>query len=643
RSAAPMAAHDPGPNQAARKGPLAGCLAVAASVFRGIDLSRRIVFDAIFLFILFAFLAAAAGGPAVIVPQDAALVVAPQGLLVEELSGDPVERALAEALDQPVLEVLVQDVVDAIVAAKDDDRIQALYLDVGGLFGGGLDKLHRIRAAILDFKAAGKSVIAVGDGFEKTGYLLASAADEIHLNPMGIVLLDGYGRFRMYHHEGIERLGIDWNVFKVGDFKSAVEPFLRDDMSDEAEEANLAYLDDLWDSYLETVSEARGRSVDELRSGIVDLTQQLTAVDGDTARLALDSGLVDQLSDRIAIRSRMAELVAADDDGFRQIDMDDYLEAIGDARYTYPQAGEGVAVVVASGTILDGDHPPGTIGGDSTARLIRRAREDANTKAIVLRVDSGGGSAFASEVIRNELATAQADGLPVVVSMGTLAASGGYWISTSSDEIWASPDTLTGSIGIFGMFPTYQRPLAEHLGTRVDGVGTTWLAGALRPDRALDPRAGDLIQKVIDKGYEDFLVRVADAREMTTEAVDDVAQGRIWSGEDAHERGLVDQLGDLDQAIASAARLAELGDGYAVRTVAPELDPFDQLLVDLTAGATAHLGPTVGQVLGRLAGFDPPRTELERRLFDIVEAHREMLGQFNDPFGVYAHCLCEVE
>ncbi|MEO1086054.1 MAG: signal peptide peptidase SppA, partial [Acidobacteriota bacterium] len=538
----------------------------------------------------------------------------------------------------------VDDVLDAIVQAKDDQRIEALFLDLDSLAGGGLDKLIRVSEAIEDFKASGKKVIASGDSYAKAGYFLATAADEIHLNELGIILLDGYGRWRSYHKEGIDKLEVDWNVFKVGEFKSAVEPFLRNEMSEEAELANREYLSDLWAAYVDHIAEKRGMTADKVRGDIEQLVELMAAASGDTGQLALDTGLVDHIGPRQAVRDRMIELVGENEEGtsFAQINMPTYLEALGESRHRNKQKGDGVGIVVARGTILDGSHPPGTIGGDSTAQLIRQARQDDSVKAVVLRVDSGGGSAFASEVIRKELELLREAGKPVVTSMGSVAASGGYWIATTSDEIWASPVTITGSIGIFGMFPTFQEPLKKYMGTQVDGVGTTWLSGAFRPDKELDPRAGELFQLGINNGYQEFLERVGEARNMTPEEVNQYAQGRVWSGTDAFERGLIDQLGDIDAAVASAAKLADLGDDYAVSVVTKELEFKDQLLIELMSKAHAVFGPID---VARLAGFDNPstRTGLSRQVLDMVDEQLGFYAQWNDPRGIYAHCLCEVE
>ena len=363
-------------------------------------------------------------------------------------------------------------------------------------------------------------------------------------------------------------------------------------MSPEAKEANLAYLNDLWNSYLADVAAARKTTPERIAEFIDRFPEHLKTTGGDAAQAAVAAGLVDKVEPRDALRKRVIELVGEDKatHTFKQIGYQAYLKALDKDRFGRKAKGDLVAVVVAKGTISDGSRPPGQIGGDSTAALIRQARNDKNVKAIVLRVDSPGGSGFASEVIRRELEVARADGKVVVTSMGSVAASGGYWISMASDEVWASPNTITGSIGIFGMFPTIDRPLARYLGVRVDGVGTTRLAGAMRSDRALDPAVGEAIQAIVDHGYRDFLEVVAKGRKMAPEAVDKVARGRVWSGQDALGLGLVDKLGGLDDAIKAAAKRAKLGDNYKVRYIEKEMTWKEKLVHGLVTRAVASVG-----------------------------------------------------
>jgi protease IV len=598
--------------------------------WRAVDLSRRAAVNLLFV-VLVVLLVAALLGDRPNLPDKAALVVAPEGVLVEQLSAHPFEEVLTNPSLREGHETLVRDLTDAIDAAKDDDHIQALFLDLDDLGGGGLSKLQDVRAAIAAFRKSGKKVIAASDSYGRDSYHLAVAADEVYLHPEGELLVEGYGIWQPYFKAGLDKYQIDWHVFRVGEYKSAVEPFLRNDASPEAREEYLDVLGDLWGTYLADVAAARKLTPAAARDALDGLVDRIPATGGDAARAAREARLVDRLAPRDEVDRRLVQLVGEDEDEhtFHQVTVDDYLK-IKRLRPELPRAGDVVGVVVAAGEILDGEQDAGRIGGDSTAALIRDARHDDDVKAIVLRVDSPGGSAFASEVIRRELVLARKQGKPVVVSMGSLAASGGYWISTASDEIWAAPTTITGSIGIFGMFPTFDKPLAEHLGTRVDGVGTNWLSGAFRPDRPLDPKAGELIQRLINDGYNDFLKRVAEARKKTPAEIDRIARGRVWSGADAKRLGLVDQLGTLDGAIAAAAKRAKLEGKPRVVFLEKELSWDEKLARDLFESAAPLLGRAPAARGWSLAAR---AREVQRDL--------ARLAVWNDPRGIYAHCLCE--
>jgi len=608
-----------------------------SAIGRGIDITRRVVLNTLFVAIVIGLIVVAFSGGGPDVPKSTALVLSPAGQIVEQLANDPIEQVKKQMMGNDEPEALLMDLVDAISIAKDDTRVQVLVLDLDRLGGTGMTKLQDLGAAIDDFKGSGKKVIATADGYSQAGYYLAAHADEVHLHPMGIVLLQGFGRYRTYYKDCIDRLEVDWNIFKVGTYKSAVEPYLRDDMSPAAREANIEWLGDLWRAYLADVSAARGISEEALVDYAENPARHIEGAGGDTAKAALDAGLIDTIATRDEVRDRIIELVGEDEDShsYYQVSVGDYLEADGGDRTGEKAKGDLVGVVVARGTILDGAHSPGTIGGDSTSALIRQARQNDKVKAIVLRVDSGGGSAFASEIIRRECELAQKDGKPVVISMGSVAASGGYWISMASDEIWAHPTTITGSIGIFGMFPTFQKPMAKHLGMRVDGVGTTSLTGAFRPDRALEPEVGELIQSIIENGYERFITMAAEARDTTPEEIDKIAQGRVWSGEDAHGLGLVDKLGGLEDAIASAAAMAELGEDFKVKYIAKELEFKDKLMADLMAGAAAVIG----------ADEDAAGTAAtpHREVLQLIARQVEILDSFNDPHGMYAYSWIEVD
>jgi len=550
-----------------------------------IDSARKVTFNLLFLFLAVGLLAILFSNDDPKIAKKTALVIEPKGILVEQLTAQTVGSLIDQARGAGSAETLLKDVIDAIDAAKDDDRVQLLVLDLNSFSGAGLTKLQDMAEAITNFKTSGKKVIAISDFYGQEAYYLAAHADEVIMNDLGGIVIEGFGRHRMYYKEGIDKLGLDVNIFKVGTFKSAVEPFELNGMSDYAKEANENWLGDLWQIYLNDVTAARGLKPQSLDQYAQEYPKLMAQANGDLS--AVDFGLADQALSRVEAREYLIELVGENKEthSYNRVGLDDYLTTIKEDRFGRETKGNKVAVVVARGTILDGTQPAGTIGGHSTAALIRKARNDEEVKAIVLRVDSGGGSAFASEVIRRELEKARADGKPVIASMGSVAASGGFWISTSSDQIWAHPSTITGSIGIFGIFPTYQKPLAKYLGIRVDGVGTAPLAGGARMDRELPSEMGDAIQSVIERGYREFLQRVADSRGMTTEEVDKVAQGRVWSGSDAYKLGLVDNLGDLEDAIAAAAKLAELDEDYVVSYIKQEEGFQDKFVRELMAGA----------------------------------------------------------
>jgi len=605
---------------------------VLKGTWGAIDTTRKVVFNLLFLLIAIAVLAMVFSSDDPKIADKTALVIQPRGQLVEQLTAKSFDQVLDEVQGTAVQETLLKDVIDAIDAAKDDERVQVLVLNLSSFGGARLTKLQDVGEAINNFKTSGKKVVAMADYYAQDGYYIAAHADEIISHSMGAVTLEGFGRYGMYYKEGIDKLGIDVHVFKVGTYKSAVEPFLRNSMSDYAKEANKEWMGDLWRIYLDDVAAARGLKAETLDIYAQDIARLMTEANGDSAKAALDYGLVDQALTRVEMREYLIGLVGEDEEtnSYNKVSLGSYLTTIKDDRFGRKSKGDKVAVVVARGTILDGSQPAGTIGGDSTAALIRKARNDESVKAIVLRVDSGGGSAFASEVIRRELEKARADGKKVIASMGSVAASGGFWISTSSDQIWAHPATITGSIGIFGMIPTYQRPLAEHLGIRVDGISTAPLAG-IRLDRELPAEAGEVIQGMIEQGYREFLTRVSESRGMTTEEVNEVAQGRVWSGVDAHEVGLIDNLGDLDDAIAAAAELAGLGDDYVVNYVEKEQEFQEKLMSQLMAQAVKVSGQNtvVATPLAKLLG------QIEKAASDF--------GALNDPNHVYVMSNIETD
>lgn len=563
------------------------------------------------------------------IPDKGALVLNIEGTLVDQKSYvEPLSQLLGESNPEQ-RETLLSDVIKAIDYARDDDRINTLVLSLDYFVHGGISKISELTGPLQSFRDTGKKIIAIGDNYSQDQYLLAAQADEIYINPMGLVWIEGYGVFRNYFKSALDKLEIQFHIFRVGEFKSAMEPFMRNDMSTEAKEANLLWLNTLWDEYLNTVAQRRRLKPMDINRYVNQADEILARYQGNAATMAVANGLIDGVKSREEMNRYLVDVVGAEDE-------DGYFQAIGFEQYlwlqelekTHQEQKDKVGLIVASGNIVDGYHPPGTIGGDSTAQLIRQARLDPDIRALVVRVDSGGGSAFASEVIRRQLLLLQQAGKPLVVSMGSVAASGGYWISASADQIWATPTTITGSIGIFGAFPTLENTL-ENLGIATDGVGTTEMAGAMRIDRPLNPMAGRFIQSSIEYGYAQFLGVVAEGRDMKTDDVDSIAQGRVWSGSKARSLGLVDELGGLDQAIAAAAELAEL-EKYDTEIVELPLSPQEMLLRKLMGGEamkTLRQSLVGHSVFAQWAKWLAP-----------VQSQWQFIRQMNDPHGMYLHC-----
>lgn len=605
-----------------------------ARLYRGF---RSVILNLLFItLVVIIGISIFSGDDKVEVPPTAALVLNLTGDLVEEKRWtDPVAAAINESLgaEEEAPEVLVADVVKVLKSATKDNRIQALVLDLSALGRGSLDKMQRIGNEITAFKAAGKKVFAYGGFYGQNQYYLASYADEISLSPMGAVLLEGYGAYPMYYKNALEKLKINTHVFRVGTYKSAVEPFLRNDMSDAAKEANIEWLNALWADYKQQVAERRGFAVDNFDETYAALLQKLQAAEGDLSQYAVNAGLVDAIKTREAFRRDLIAIVGENDDhSYNHVTFNDYADlTIPAQQFTNPLTDK-VAVVVARGVIVDGSAKAGTIGGDSTAALLRKARHDDKIKAVVLRVDSPGGSAYASEVIAQEIRLLREAGKPVIASMGSVAASGGYWISAPANEIWAEPTTITGSIGIFGLLHTAENAMAT-LGLNVDGVGTTELAGlsgGLPLFKGLSVEAKDLFQLLIERGYSEFLNMVGENRNMSTADVDKVAQGRVWTGAKALELGLVDKLGSIDDAVKAAADKAGLSQ-YDIQLIQQELSPSEQMIKDLLGEAQAQ-------------GWLPQSTasaeqQLLRKLTTQLKQDFVLLNQFNDPNGIYSYCV----
>ncbi|MBN8482681.1 MAG: signal peptide peptidase SppA [Xanthomonadales bacterium] len=601
--------------------------------FRGLwntlNFTRRLVLNLVFVAILLALFMALLRREPTIEPRTA-LVLDPKGSIVEQYTGDAATRAREELMGGDNAEIELRDVLRTIELAGRDARIERIVL-LPDEIGAGLSTLRELGQALDRFRETGKDVVVISEGMGQGPYYLAAHANEILLDPMGSVVLEGLSSYRSYFRDALDKLGVDVHLIKVGEYKSAAEPFVLNKASDAAKEADLYWMSGLWNEVLDEIAALRRIEPATLRADIADIDRQIEAYHGDLAKLALERKLVDKLATRAEARELLKGMgePSADGETFRQINWRSYLGmqvALPDAR---PQVG----VIVAQGEIVPGEQPQGTVGAASTAQLIREARQDNAIKALVLRVDSPGGDVYASEVIRREVELTRAAGKPVFVSMGDVAASGGYWISMNADEIWAQPTTITGSIGIFGMFVTIPEAL-DKLGIHTDGVGTTPIAGAFDIRRPFDPKVESIITRVIEKGYRDFIGGVAEARGKSVDEIDAVARGRVWSGAQAKERGLVDRLGGLGQTIAAVAGRAGLGDDYATRYVEKPLSAWENLALSLSRSQAAAS-------IGRWTGYDLPlallpKTELEQtlRLLHTLGGNR---------YGVVAHCFCELD
>jgi protease-4 len=608
-----------------------------AFAWRALDFGRRAILNLLFLIVLLALAWAIFFGGAKPLASKTMLVLDLKGELVEQASGGARDALMASVTGgESHRTVQLRDVRNVLDAAAKDGQIAGAVLLLDEMQGGGQASLREVAAAIDRFRASGKKVVAWGAGYSQRQYLVASHADEVYMHPMGAVLLEGFGRYRNYYRDALDKIGVTVNLMRVGTYKSFAEPYIANGPSPAATEAD-AYLNNaLWSSYTSDVEKARKLPQGQIMKSIDKLPALVEAAGGDLAKVTLDAKLVDGLKTRDEIRQMMIARGEKDAQGktFRQVNYDEYL-----ARVHPKVLGDAVGVVMAVGEITDGVAPPGAIGGQSTSNLIRIAREDNNIRAIVLRIDSPGGSAFGSELIRRELELTRAAGKPVVVSMGNVAASGGYWISMASDEVIAEPNTITGSIGVFAILPRADKVI-DKLGIHTAGVTTTWLGDAVNPLRPLDPRFGQVIQGSINHIYADFTTKAAAARKTTPEKINEVAQGRVWTGAQAKERGLVDRLGSYGDALKSAADRAKLGGDYRVVYLEREVSRFDRVL-EFFGGSAAHavaqaMAPYVKASLAPTGMPLGAATEVAHELSWLSE-----LSAQRKPFMAITHCLCE--
>jgi protease-4 len=600
--------------------------------WRALDATRRLVLNLLFLVIVVMLLWAMFGGGARPLLPRTALVLDLKGDLVEQHTGGVRETLLAGVGGESKRTVQLRDVLTVLDAAAKDGNITSVVLILDEMDSAGLAMLHEVGAAIDRVKAAGKPVIAWSGNYDQKRYLVAAHASEVYVHPMGMVMIEGFGRHRNYYRDALDKLGVTVNLMKVGTYKSFAEPYIGNGPSEAATEADTVLYNALWSNYTGEVEKNRKLAPGALAASIEQLPQLLAAAGGDAAKVALDAKLVDGLKTRDEVRAEMIKRGAFDEANktFRQVSFGDYL-----ARHPQKLFGDAVGVVVAEGSISEGNGGPGVVGGLSTAQQIRRAREDDQVKAVVLRVDSPGGSAFGSELIRRELELTRAAGKPVVVSMGNVAASGGYWISMAADEVIADPATVTGSIGVFAILPTADK-VVDKLGIHTAGVTTTWLADAYNPLRPLDPRFAQVVQSSINHVYSEFTTKAAQARKTTPAKIDAVGQGRVWTGAQARERGLVDTLGSYQDALKSAARRAHLGGDYRVAYIERPSSALERLFERF--GMSSALALNVQVKLGLLPDGLPAGAAAG------VAKDLGWLSEVADkraPFAAVTHCLCE--
>ena len=600
-------------------------------VWNALDTSRRIFLNLIMLFILIAIVTAIFGGGMAKLEDRTVLVLDFKGPLVEQHSGNARDALLAEAQGNAKKSTQLRDILAVLDSASKDSKITSAVLLLDDMEASGLPMLREVAAAIDRFKASGKTVVAWGSGYDQRKYFLAAHANEIYMHPMGSVMLTGFGKYRNYYHDALDKIGITVNVLKVGTYKSFAEPYIANAPSDAAAEAESYLYNAMWKTYTDNVEHARKLPAGSIMQGINDLPALMKAAGDDAAKLAVNLKLVDGLKTRDELRELMLKRAAPDEQNhtFRQVAFDDYL-----ARQKPKLLGDAVGVVIAEGEIGDGTAPPGAIGGLSTSALIRKAREDDSIKAVVLRVNSPGGSAFSSELIRRELELTRKAGKPVVISMGNVAASGGYWISMSSDEVIADEATITGSIGVFAILPTADKAI-EKLGIHTAGTTTTGLADPFNPLRPLDPKFGELVQSSINHIYAEFTGKAAAARKTTPEKIDAVAQGRVWTGAQAKERGLVDTVGTYSDAIRSAATRAKLGNDYRISYIEPELTKFDRIF-DLIGAQTAHVLQDQFKVALVPTGIPPVAAKQMLADFSWLSD----LNKEGKSYSAITHCLC---
>ncbi len=614
-------------------------------LWRGLDTGRRVFVNFLFLILLVVLASALFVGGSAKLEEHTVLVLNLGGRLVEQGSNDfsnqISEKLGGDASSKATRQTRLRDVLSVLDAAAKDPKIERVLLVLDDFSGAGLASLRELAAALERFKASGKQVIAWGSDYDQKQYYLAAHADSVWLHPMGMVFLQGYGGYRNYYRDALDRIGVSANVIRKGAYKNFGEPFFANAPSKETLEADGALYAGLWSTYLAGIEKARKLPAGSVMQLIDDLPKRFAAADGDAAKLALNTKLVDRLMTRDEMRQAMIDRGVRDDETktFRQIGFNSYLAMVqrtGKLKNLADGKDGVVGVVVAEGEIISGRAPAGRVGGLSTAELIRKARNDDKVKAVVLRVNSPGGSAFGSELIRRELELTRVAGKPVVVSMGDVAASGGYWIAMAADEVYADAATITGSIGVFAMLPTAEKAM-ETLSINTGGVATTWLVGAYDPRRPLDERISGLVEASIGKIYKDFTTMAAKARKTSVEELDRVAQGRVWTGAQALERNLIDKNGGLEAALKAARAKAKLSEVATVDYVEPELGTFERLAQNFSSSA---------QWAARQLGWQLLPAGMPQGVVGEAKEELAWLAEMSErtPIGIpympLTHCLC---
>ena len=598
-----------------------------------LGLLRKVIGMASFLVVL-VFLLSLFSSRLPTIHNNSVLIVDPQGQLVDQLQGDAYERAVNEVFGEITSEVLVDDVIEALYYAKNDPRITLIVLRLDQLSGGGLSKLERIGIALDEVRESGKKIIAYADYYSQESYYLAARVNEIYLHPEGIFFPDGYSYYSNYYKDLINKIKVDWNIFRAGAYKTAVEPFIRNNMSAESMDSRSRIAGNLWNKYETDVISVRNLADKSISNYARDLLDDIEKEKTNVASIAYDMNLFDGLLTKDQVELQISEElnIAKVDFNEHTIAFNDYLAVmrLDENSVDYE---DNIAIIVASGEILNGKQAPGLIGGESTAMLLKKALYDESIHGVMLKIDSPGGSAFASEQILEQVIALQAAQKPVVVLMGSVAASGGYWIAMSADKIFASPVTITGSIGVFAMFPTLQNSLAE-LGIYTDGSGTNQWSGSFRIDREMSSEVKRLVQSQVDYGYDEFINKVSKHRNIPKDTVRTVAEGQIWTGAEALDNGLIDALGGFNDALNEIEALTNLSETeYGLIYLQPEISPTESLAISFLN--TLHsLDITFLKSSSMSPAFDYLNSQIEQ--FMLPWLH------FNDPKGLYAYCFCEL-